>query len=146
MLHKVSFGLEPITQRKLCLVAQPCPTLCDPMDCSLPGSSIHGDSPGKNIGMGCRVLLQRIFPTQGSNPGLLHCRWILYHLSHQRSPEKTSLDIWFLVHEVGPQCSDDAFPQDWRFRGKNGSESVPVITTSLLISTSHSTYAQRTWR
>ena len=43
------------------------------------------DSPGKNTGVGCHVLLQGIFPTQGSNPGLLQCRWILYHLSHQGS-------------------------------------------------------------
>ena len=44
---------------------QLCPTLCDPVDCSLPGSSVHGDSPGKNTGVGCRVLLQGIVPTQG---------------------------------------------------------------------------------
>ena len=37
------------------------------------------DSPGKNSGVGCHFLLQGIFPTQGSNPGLLHCRQILYH-------------------------------------------------------------------
>ena len=43
------------------------------------------DSPGKNTGVGCHVLLQGIFPTQGSNPGLLYCRRILYHLSHQGS-------------------------------------------------------------
>ena len=36
--------------------------------------------------MGCHSLLQAIFPTQGSNPGLPHCRWILYHLSHEGSP------------------------------------------------------------
>ena len=42
--------------------------------------------PGKNTGMGCHALLQGIFPTQGSNPGLPHCRQILYHLSHQGSP------------------------------------------------------------
>ena len=65
------------------LVAQSCLTLCDPIDCSLPGSSVHGDSPGKNTGVGCHALLQGIFPTQGSNPGLLHCRWILHRLSHQ---------------------------------------------------------------
>ena len=70
----------------LCLVAQSCLTLCDPMDCHLPGSSVHGDSPGKNTGVGCHALLQGIFPTQGSNPGLPHCRWILYCLSHQGSP------------------------------------------------------------
>ena len=68
----------------LCLVAQSCPTLCDPMDCSPPDSSVHGDSPDKNTGVGCHVLLE-IFPTQGSNPGLTHCRQILYHLS-QGSP------------------------------------------------------------
>ena len=39
--------------------------------------------------MGCYALLQGIFPTQGSNPGLLHCRWILYHLSHQGIPYKS---------------------------------------------------------
>ena len=66
----------------MCLVAQ-CPTLCNPMDCSPPGSSVHGDSPGKNTGVGCHALLQGIFPTQGSNPGLLHCRQILYQLSYQ---------------------------------------------------------------
>ena len=60
----------------LCLVIQSCSTLCDPMDCSLPGSSVHGDSPGKNTGVSCHSLLQQIFPTQGLNPGLLHCRWI----------------------------------------------------------------------
>ena len=56
------------------------------MDCSPPGSSVHGDSPGKNTGMGCHALLQGIFPTQGLNPGLPHCRQILYHLSHWGSP------------------------------------------------------------
>ena len=49
-----------------------------PMDYSPPGSSVHGDSPGKNTGVGCCTLLQGIFPTQGSNPGLPHCRQILY--------------------------------------------------------------------
>ena len=44
------------------------------------------DSPGKNTGVGCHSLLQRLFPTQGSNPHLLHCRQILHHLSHQGSP------------------------------------------------------------
>ena len=68
------------------LVTQSCLTLCNPMNYSLPGSSVHEDSPGKNTGVGCLALLQGIFPTQGSNPGLLHCRRILYHLSHQGSP------------------------------------------------------------
>ena len=70
----------------LCLVTQLCPILWGPMDCSLPGSSVLGDSPGKNIGVGFHALLQVIFPTQGSNPGLPNCRWIVYYLSHQGSP------------------------------------------------------------
>ena len=53
------------------------------MDCSLPGSSVHEDSPGKNTGVGCHFLLQEIFPTQGLNPGLLHCRQTLYWLSYK---------------------------------------------------------------
>ena len=65
------------------LVAKLYPTLCNPMVCSLLISSVHGDSSGKNCGVGCHTLLQGIFPTQGSNPGLLHCRRILYCLSHQ---------------------------------------------------------------
>ena len=54
----------------MCLVTQSCQSLGDSMDCSLTGSSVRRDSPGKNNGMGCHVLLQEIFPTQGSNPGL----------------------------------------------------------------------------
>ena len=51
---------------------QSCPTLYNPIDCSPPGSSLHGDSPGKNTGVSCHFLLQGIFPTEGLNPGLLH--------------------------------------------------------------------------
>ena len=49
---------------------QSCPTLYNSMDCSLPGSSIHRDSLGKNTGVGCHALLQGIFPTQGLSPAL----------------------------------------------------------------------------
>ena len=77
-----------MTVIKLCEseVTQLCPTLCDPMDCSLPGSSVHRIFPGKNTGVVSHSLLQGIFPTQGSNPSLLHCRQIRYCLSHQGSP------------------------------------------------------------
>ena len=60
------------------LVAQSCLTVCDPM--GLPGSSVHGILQTKNTGVGSYSLLQGIFPTQGSNPGHLHCKQILYHL------------------------------------------------------------------
>ena len=67
------------------LVTQSCLILCDPMDCDLSESSVHGILQARNTGVGCHSLLQGIFPTQGLNLGLLHCRQILYHLSHQRN-------------------------------------------------------------
>ena len=70
----------------LSLVVQPCLTLCNPMDCSPPGSSVHGHSPGKNKRMNCHALFLGVIQTQGWNPGLPHCRWILYYLNHQGSP------------------------------------------------------------
>ena len=79
-------------QNVLCLVTQSCPTLCYSNDCSPPGSSVHRDSPGKSTGVGCHALLQEIFPTQGSNPGLLQGRQILYHLSHQQSHTTSQIE------------------------------------------------------
>ena len=64
------------------LVAQLCPTLCDAMDCSLSGSSVH-DSPDKNTVVSSHSLLKGLFLTQESNPSLLHCKQILHDLSHQ---------------------------------------------------------------
>ena len=51
---------------------QLCPTLRHPLDCSPLGSSVHGDSPGKNTGVGCHALLHGILLTHGLNPGLLY--------------------------------------------------------------------------
>ena len=65
------------------LVTQSCLTLCDPMDCS-PQLLCPWDFPGKNTRVSCHSLLQGIVPTQGWNLGLLHCRKILHHLSHQQ--------------------------------------------------------------
>ena len=98
----------------LCLVAQSCLILRDPMDCSPSGSSVRGDSPGKNPGVGCHALLQGIFPIQGSNPGLPHCRWILHHLSHQGSPIST------LVH------SNSCTFKDW------GNTEFVVVKSTLM--------------
>ena len=58
-------------------VAQSCPTLCDPMDCSLPGSSLHGILQARVLEWDVIFLLQGIFPTQGSNPGIPHSRQML---------------------------------------------------------------------
>ena len=129
------------------LVTQACLTLCNSMDCSLPGSSVHGDSPDKNAGVsyralsrgssqprdrprspalqvdpspseppgktkvkvsqscltlcdpgqdtgvGSQFLLQGIFLTLASNPGLPHCWQILYQLSHQESTYTYSTSV-----------------------------------------------------
>ena len=52
----------------LCLITQSCAILCDAMDCSPPGSSVHGDSPGETIGVGCHALLQGDLPGPGIKP------------------------------------------------------------------------------
>ena len=62
---------------------QLCPTLCNLMDSSLLGSSIYEILQARRLGWVATFLLLGIFLTQGLNVGLLHCRQILYHLSHQ---------------------------------------------------------------
>ena len=66
-------------------VVQSCPTLCNPMGCSLPGSSIHGIFQAKVLEWVAISFSRKIFPTQGLNPGLPHCRQMLYRLSYQGS-------------------------------------------------------------
>jgi len=70
----------------MCVQSQSCLTLFDPMDCSPPDSTGHEDSSGQNTGVGSHSLLQGIFSAQRSKTGLLHCRQILYHVNHRRSP------------------------------------------------------------
>ena len=76
IVNRLHAALRLVTQSRL--------TLCDPIDCSPPGSSVHGDSPDKDTGVGCHSLLQ------GSNPGLSHYRQIIYCLSHHRLYLKTN--------------------------------------------------------
>ena len=102
------------------LAAQLCLTLFNPMDCSPPGFSVHGDSPGKNAGVGCHALFQGIFPTQGSNPGLLHCRQTVYHLSHQGSPRYCTNTLYtlFPVILTAPQNGIGSYYYYPYFTGK----------------------------
>ena len=67
-------------------VTQLCPTLCDPMDYRLPGSSVLGILQATIVEWVAIPFSRGIFPTQGSNPGFPYCRQILYCLSHQGSP------------------------------------------------------------
>ena len=71
---------------------QLCPSLCNPRDCSPPGSSVHGDSPGKNTGVVCHALLQGIFPNQRSNPSLLHWQAGALPLAPPGQPQEKGLD------------------------------------------------------
>ena len=75
---------------------------------SLQPHGLYGpwNSPGWNTGVGILSLLQGIFPTRGSNPGLLHCRQILYQLSHQRSSR-------ILERVAYPFCSGSSRPKSW---------------------------------
>ena len=91
LYHKKFVPLKTEIRRlklRLCLLstspvkvflAQSCPTLCNSMDCSLSGSSVHGEC--KNTGVGCHGLLLGIFPIQEIEPRSPHYRQILYHLS-----------------------------------------------------------------
>ena len=94
------------------LVAQSFPTLCDPMDCNLPGSSVHANFPGKNTGVGSHSLFWGIFPTQGSN--LVSCTggrfltiiWTT-RKAHVRMYICMSLCLLFSSHSV---MSDSLWP------------------------------------
>ena len=82
-----------------CMLIHFSSTLCDPMDYSPPGSSVHGDSPDKNTGVGCYSLLQRIFPTQGLSPGLLYLwHWQVDSLPAEPAgkPKNTGMGSLFL--------------------------------------------------
>ena len=79
--YKPTVKYRHIYEKVKMLVAYSCLTLCDPVHCGLPGSSVHGILQARRQECS-HSLLQRIFLTQGSNPSLLCCRQILYHLSH----------------------------------------------------------------
>ena len=88
-------------------IAQLCPAPCDPMDYIYsPWNSL-----GHNTGGGSLSLLQGIFSTQGLNPGLPHCRWILYQLSHKGSPNYSFLFMGPFL--VANSCSDNMGQCSW---------------------------------
>ena len=79
------FWIRSYSQLCVFWVSQSCLTLCNPMDCGLPCSSVHGIFQARILEW-VAISFCRI-PTQGSNPGLPHCKQTLYHLSHQKSPK-----------------------------------------------------------
>ena len=92
------------------------------------------NSPGQNTGLGNPSLLHWIFPTQGSNPGLPHCRWILYQLSHQGNPLATLKNLfqrespffeWDLLAEINFICMAHMY-------GRWQTSSCPASTLNLV--------------
>ena len=100
--------------------AQACPTLCDPMD-----QTVHGILRARILGR--LPLLQGIFPTQGSNPGLPHCRQILYQLSHKGSPRILEWVAYSFAsgssqprNRTGISCIASRFFTNWAIREAPG--------------------------
>ena len=86
--YGISFwGNENVLKLTVMMVVQLCLILCSPMECSPPGFSVHGFFSGKNPGVGCHFLLQRILPTQGSNP------WFFNPAKRQRKRRKRGRHI-----------------------------------------------------
>ena len=115
-------------------VVQSCPLLCNP------------NSPGQNTGVGCLSLLQGTFPTQGSNPGLPHCRQILYQLSHRGSPRIMEWVTYpFSRGSSGPRkrtgvfcIAGDSLPAElsgkpWKEEGAQQSEPVILCMNSWVL-------------
>ena len=86
-------SLKPSLFCFLCVYVCVGVTLCDPVDCNPPGSSLHGILQARILEWIAISFSRGIFPTQGLNPGLLHCRQMLYPLSHQGSPGVCFLGI-----------------------------------------------------
>ena len=121
----------PAQSSQICLVWEALWTL---QKFKIHGSSVHGDSPGKNSGVGCHALLQGIFPTQGLNLGLLHCRWFLYHLSHQGSPPY--MPSWnFFVNSFVQKCLWDSFTllHKSRIRSFSWLHEIPSLVQQVLV-------------
>ena len=87
----------------VCSVAQSCLTLCNAVDCSPPGSSVHGILQARILEWLAIPCYRGIVPNQGSNPGLAHREKILYHLSHKGSPRRLE---WAVTE--GP-----SWPRNW---------------------------------
>ena len=128
ILHAAKTLCKYTNIKIMCLAVQSCSTLCDPMDCSPPGSSVLGESSGKNTAVSCHALLQGIFPTQGSNSGLPNCRRILYQLSHKGSPTKM---------KFGQNCLEADITQKlkWAHEFKKLTCMVIQLSSILLIAT-----------
>ena len=105
------------------LVGQSCPSICNP--CSQPQAPLSMKLSRQEYWMGSHSLLQRIFPTQGMNPGLLHCRQILYQVSHQGSSYLGLSSVQF--SSVAHSCPTLCNPMNRSMReSRDSQESSPT--------------------
>ena len=112
----------------LCLVTKSCLTPCNPVECSLPSSSLHGT-------LEARIPEWVVMPSsRGSNPGLLNCKWILYCLNHQGKPKHSGLDSLSLLQGIFPaQESNQALlPYGQSLYQLNYQESPVLVAQSCL--------------
>ena len=86
-------------------------SLYNPMECSLARLLCPWNSPGKNPGVGCHSLLQEIFPIHRSKLGLLHCRPIIYHLSHHEKPLR-KLEVNFAYVNIEDENSKEKLGEE----------------------------------
>ena len=120
----------------VCVHGQSCLTLCHPMDCSPPGSSVYGILQARILEWVFH-LFQGIFPIQGSNPGLLHCRWVLYCLSYQGSPLPTLLLLLLSRFSrvrlcATPQTVAHKAPSSLGFSRQEHWSGLPLVTGQIL--------------
>ena len=91
----------------LCLVAQLCLTLCDPMDCSLPGFSVRGILQARILEQVPHFLLPGIFTAQKSKSDLPHCKQTCYHLSHCLATREASVITSSFSNQIFSSCIQD---------------------------------------
>ena len=108
----ISFSSDKVWSESMklkVLVAHSCLAFCDPMDCNPSGSSVHEILRVRILEWVSHALLQGIFPTQGLNPGLPHCRRILYQLSHKGSPSICGETLNQVLHVKSADVSEGHF-------------------------------------
>ena len=124
VVEKADEGVKRYLKESESEVAQLFPTLCDPVDCSLPGSSFHGILQARILEW-IAISFSRDLPDPGIEPGLPHCRQILYRLSHQGSPRDTwsNRQIWPWSTEWSKAKANKVLPRE-----RTGDSKHPLTT------------------
>ena len=109
-----------------------CPVICDPW--TVAHQVLCPENfPGKNIGVGSHSFLEGIFLTQGSNPGLPHCRQILYHMNHQRTLTLVDMDVKILKRILANQIDEYIKESYTMIKCKSCLQAWFIIRTSITV-------------